>query len=318
MEFLDKNGVRRLWLKIKDLIESSNKSVGSVPIGGYVPYAGAVEPTNFKFPNGQELSRTEYSELFEIIGTIYGEGDGSTTFNLPDLTGRTLVMVDSSDNNFKSLGKKVGENSHVLLEKEMPKHTHAFTGSAHSHGVSATTASATDTHTHTIASHTHGIGNHTHYYGYIDEIYGTALTVAQIPSHQHSYHLAWGDGAGNIPLGSGTGNSISVDRSTARHVTGNTGSGNKHWHEWHEANGVTDSPSGLTIEDAFTGETTNTSDTGGSGQLVTSQATSNHTHALSCNTDAATAGGTNAQVGGDEAFNIIQKSFATNYLIRVK
>ena len=55
------------------------------PIGGIIPFAGQNAPTGYLMCNGQEVSRTEYSYLFGIIGTTYGEGNGSTTFNVPDL-----------------------------------------------------------------------------------------------------------------------------------------------------------------------------------------------------------------------------------------
>ena len=60
-------------------------NVGIYPIGGIIPFAGQNAPTGYLMCNGQEVSRTEYSYLFDIIGTTYGEGDGSTTFNVPDL-----------------------------------------------------------------------------------------------------------------------------------------------------------------------------------------------------------------------------------------
>lgn len=60
-------------------------NVAMFPIGGIIPFAGQNAPTGYLMCNGQEVSRTEYSYLFDIIGTTYGEGDGSTTFNVPDL-----------------------------------------------------------------------------------------------------------------------------------------------------------------------------------------------------------------------------------------
>ena len=60
-------------------------NIGINPTGGIIPFAGQNAPTGYLMCNGQEVSRTEYSYLFDIIGTTYGEGDGSTTFNVPDL-----------------------------------------------------------------------------------------------------------------------------------------------------------------------------------------------------------------------------------------
>lgn len=66
-----------------------------IPVGGIIEYPGATAPnTNFALPQGQAISRTTFATLFGIIGTLYGPGDGSTTFNLPDLTGRTTYMKE--------------------------------------------------------------------------------------------------------------------------------------------------------------------------------------------------------------------------------
>ncbi|MBS1970413.1 MAG: tail fiber protein [Bdellovibrionales bacterium] len=59
----------------------------SMPSGAIVPFAGSTAPTGFLLADGSAVSRTTYSALFAIIGTTYGAGDGSTTFNLPDLRG---------------------------------------------------------------------------------------------------------------------------------------------------------------------------------------------------------------------------------------
>lgn len=61
-----------------------------LPIGSYIQFAGSQAPDGFLVCNGGEISRTTYSKLFAVIGTTYGSGDGSTTFNLPNLTDRFL------------------------------------------------------------------------------------------------------------------------------------------------------------------------------------------------------------------------------------
>ena len=62
----------------------------SLPIGSYIQFAGSQAPSGFLVCNGGEISRTTYSNLFAVIGTTYGSGNGSTTFNLPNLTDRFL------------------------------------------------------------------------------------------------------------------------------------------------------------------------------------------------------------------------------------
>jgi microcystin-dependent protein len=67
-----------------------------VPLGGMLDYIGSTAPNSaFVLPIGQAISRTTYATLFSLVGTTYGSGDGSTTFNVPDLTGRTTAMKEA-------------------------------------------------------------------------------------------------------------------------------------------------------------------------------------------------------------------------------
>jgi len=67
-----------------------------VPTGAILPYGGATAPSNFLLCNGSAVSRTTYANLFAIISTSYGVGDGSTTFNLPNLQGRFPLGYSAS------------------------------------------------------------------------------------------------------------------------------------------------------------------------------------------------------------------------------
>lgn len=67
-----------------------------LPIGSYIQFAGSQAPAGFLVCNGGAISRTTYSALFAVIGTTYGSGDGSTTFNLPNLTDRFLQGSSAS------------------------------------------------------------------------------------------------------------------------------------------------------------------------------------------------------------------------------
>lgn len=81
----------------------------TLPIGAVVEWYANNIPNNWLVCNGQAVSRENYSELFGIIGTQYGSGDGSTTFNLPNLKGRVPVGLDPDDTDFNSLGKIGGQ-----------------------------------------------------------------------------------------------------------------------------------------------------------------------------------------------------------------
>ena len=74
--------------------------------------------------DGQAVSRTTYSGLFALLGTTYGAGDGSTTFNLPDYRGRTLVGRDTGQTEFDVVGETGGAKTHTLTTTEMPSHAH--------------------------------------------------------------------------------------------------------------------------------------------------------------------------------------------------
>lgn len=95
----------------------------TLPVGCIVPFTSDVVPENWLLCNGQAVSRTDYDLLFSIIGTTYGVGDGSTTFNLPDLRGRVAVGKDGTQTEFDNLGEKGGEKTHQLTVGELPKHT---------------------------------------------------------------------------------------------------------------------------------------------------------------------------------------------------
>ena len=101
------------------------------PSGSLVQFAGGVIPAGWLLCNGNPVSRITYADLFSVISTTYGAGDGFTTFNLPNMEGRVPVGVDTADPNFVSLNKKGGSSTITLTPTEMPSHTH--TQNSHIH-----------------------------------------------------------------------------------------------------------------------------------------------------------------------------------------
>lgn len=85
----------------------------TLPIGSITAYGKETAPANWLICDGSEVNRTTYSDLFKVIGTKYGEGDGSTTFNLPNLKGRVPVGLDGNDTDFGTIGKTGGEKIHL-------------------------------------------------------------------------------------------------------------------------------------------------------------------------------------------------------------
>lgn len=111
---------------------------GGVPYGVAMPFFGQPSniPRRYVQPMGQTVSRTTYRRIFEVVGTTYGAGNGSTTFVLPDLRGRTLVGLHAGDSSFGTLGQKVGAKTHTLTSAQMPAHSHsgsAASAGAHTH-----------------------------------------------------------------------------------------------------------------------------------------------------------------------------------------
>jgi microcystin-dependent protein len=104
-----------------------------LPIGSITDYIGTTAPENWLFCFGQAISRSSYSALFAICGTTYGSGDGSTTFNLPDLRGRVIAGKDdmggtsanrltnqSGGLNGDTLGTSGGSETHTLTVAQLP------------------------------------------------------------------------------------------------------------------------------------------------------------------------------------------------------
>lgn len=159
--------------------------------GAVLPFAGANAPTGWLFCDGSERSRTTFAELFAAIGTTYGSGDGSTTFNLPDLRGRVAAGKDNMGGTpanrltaagagitGTTLGATGGNQTHTLTTGQMPTHTHGVNDPTHAHSV------YDPTHTHAVYD----------------------------PGHVHSY--------GRVTTGNGQGSDIGTANN---HITTNTG-----------------------------------------------------------------------------------------------
>jgi len=106
-----------------------------MPTGTILPYAGTAAPTGYLLCDGSAISRATNSDLFTLIGTTYGVGDGSTTFNIPDLRGRVIAGQDDmggtsantlTDAQADQLGGTLGAEDHTLTSAEsgMPAHSH--------------------------------------------------------------------------------------------------------------------------------------------------------------------------------------------------
>ena len=161
------------------LVNENFDKIDATSITGVVQmYAGSSAPSGWLICNGQAISRTTYAALFAVIGTTYGAGDGSTTFNVPNLVNKTVRGSNS-------LGKTGGADTVTLSTSNMPAHTHsggslaAASAGEHTHTYNAPssystynsgvgtsgstkgtlTTSSTGAHTHTISGTTGSTGS---------------------------------------------------------------------------------------------------------------------------------------------------------------
>jgi microcystin-dependent protein len=115
----------------------SSTVTSDIPVASVIPYAGTSAPTGWLLCFGQAVSRTTYAALFAVVSTTYGVGDGSTTFNLPDLRGRVVAGEDdmggTSANRLTNqsggvdgdvLGAAGGLETHTLTTAQLAAHTH--------------------------------------------------------------------------------------------------------------------------------------------------------------------------------------------------
>lgn len=138
-----------------------------MPPGIIVHYPATVVPAGYLACDGSAVSRTTYAALFAIIGTFYGAGDGSTTFNLPDIRGRVIAGYDSGNATGRltastaqgvsasTVGNTGGEQAHTLVTGELAAHTHAnsLSDPTHVHTIND------PTHFHTIATSSATLGS---------------------------------------------------------------------------------------------------------------------------------------------------------------
>lgn len=130
----------------KEYVDQFVAYSSGMPIGAIVPYAAATGPNGWLKCNGQLVSRTAYADLFAIIGTIYGAGDGVLTFAVPDLRAEFIRGFTAGHTLGQHYPWVLGGHTHSVTD---PMHAHSTVGHRH--------ALSTDPHAHTVTDpgHTH-------------------------------------------------------------------------------------------------------------------------------------------------------------------
>lgn len=200
-----------------------------LPVGTIVPWAKASVPSGFLLCDGSAVSRTTYADLYAIIADAYGAGDGSTTFNVPNIRGKQMVFDDAS--------------------------TYVVGGSAGSSALDIT-SNATITNNQSITGNVTISGN----------IANTALTTNQIPEHSHAMFGATQANQNGLPVTVGSnvaywrasvGNPLSSDyimmqsnSGASLGTTGGTGAGGGHTHS-HNLTGSSNFALGGSVNASF-------------------------------------------------------------------
>lgn len=208
------------WLGgLSSSVAALSGSLALTPVGGVMDFGGSTAPSGWLLCNGTAVSRATYAALFLIIGTTYGAGDGSTTFNVPD-NRQKFALGKAASGTGVTLGSSGGAIDHTHTggtvsgstgstapgTDSQGAHTHGGATGSHSHGSSALSMGLPD-----IAAFSPGTGtaiaaatNHVHAISGSTD--ATTASISSDGSHSHTVnsHL---HAAGTLAVGtSGTNN----------------------------------------------------------------------------------------------------------------
>jgi microcystin-dependent protein len=177
-------------------------------VGDYKESASPAPQTGWQICYGQAISRTTYAALFAAIGTTYGTGDGSTTFNVPDCRGRIKAGADNMGGTAAgvltgyTIGTTGGVQSSAIGVVNLPAHNHGVTDPGHTHGV-------------TDPGHAHGPGAGVYFVNY------SATVTASTIQDGGGASFYWTPTTATATAVTG----ITVNSATTGITTQNTGSG---------------------------------------------------------------------------------------------
>jgi microcystin-dependent protein len=277
----------------------------NTPVGMISIHAGATAPTGWLLCQGQAVSRTTYSGLFGVVSTTYGSGDGSTTFNLPNLKGRVVVGIDTAQTQFDVRGETGGSMNH--------QHAAGNSGNTdirHNHTIPVINGSAASAggHGHAVNSnHAHSI-NHGH---------SDNFAAGNSGNHGHGDNFATGGSNQNTTRDLGTGGGVATP-AHSHTVNGSVSGGGDHKHSINGSVTATSNANSGTYDDPKFNTTSNTAGA--------------HSHSVSTvasETTATRIGSAVDTISGNTAFNHahttpvsselsnLQPYMALNYIIKI-
>jgi microcystin-dependent protein len=132
-------GIKQTWANIANIVAPSIE--GGAPTGAGALWFTNSAPTGWLICDGSAVSRSTYANLFAVLSTTYGVGDGSTTFNLPDFRARSPLGGNNASLpngvngalSSRALAAASGAETHTISSGEMPTHTHTLTDPGHHH-----------------------------------------------------------------------------------------------------------------------------------------------------------------------------------------
>jgi microcystin-dependent protein len=265
--------------KINENMDTLDEFVSmAMPVGAIIDYAGPLPPPGWLSCDGRAVSRTTYSELFAAIGGAWGNGDGSTTFNLPPANGRAAIgagTVTDANGTARSyaFAQRVGSLSYTILQANLPAVNFASTtAGGHDHGGSVLPNGA---HYHTTdaqGAHNHDTGGT----GFGTTIQGDHAHSGGTDSqgaHNHTVALwnlgtgAAGGATGVISDAFGVANyTTSINGAHVHAINTNTTGGHAHYLYWAAAHAHTTTSIGDHLHAVpWSGDHSHTVASGGSG-----------------------------------------------------
>jgi microcystin-dependent protein len=160
-----------------------------IPAGVMWDFAGASPPSGWFICDGAAKSRTVYAALYSALGgasSPWGQGDGSSTFNIPDFRGRMAIGAGQGAGlTNRALGANGGAEGHALAAAELANHNHSVIADSHTHTINE---GGGHTHPFTNSPHNHALnegGGHNH--NHAENAHSHAVNEA---AHQHFYTMA--------------------------------------------------------------------------------------------------------------------------------